>query len=81
MGFPSDSAVNNPPVNAGDADSIPGLGRPLGEGNGNPLNILAWRIPWTEEPCGLPYMGLQRVGHDLVTKQQQHYSLYLLMFM
>ena len=30
---------------------------------------------------GLPSMGLQRVGHDLVTKQQQHYSLYLLMFM
>ena len=26
--------------------------------------ILAWRIPWTEEPGGLPSMGSQRVGHD-----------------
>ena len=27
-------------------------------------SILAWRIPWTEEPGGLPSIGLQRVGHD-----------------
>ena len=27
-------------------------------------SILAWRIPWTEEPVGLHSMGLQRVGHD-----------------
>ena len=27
-------------------------------------NILAWIIPWTEEPGRLQYMGLQRVGHD-----------------
>ena len=33
--------------------------------------ILAWRIPWTEEPGGLQNMGLQRVRHDLATKQQQ----------
>ena len=33
-------------------------------------SILAWKIPWTEEPGGLQSMGLQRVGHDLVTKQQ-----------
>ena len=31
---------------------------------------LAWEIPWTEEPGGLQSMGLQRVGHDLATKQQ-----------
>ena len=29
--------------------------------------ILAWEIPWTEKPHGLQSMGLQRVGHDLVT--------------
>ena len=34
-------------------------------------SILGWRIPWTEEPGGLQSMGSQRVGHDLVTKQQQ----------
>ena len=28
-------------------------------------SILAWEIPWTEEPSGLQFMGLQRVGHDL----------------
>ena len=31
-------------------------------------SILAWRIPWTEEPGGLQSMGLPRVGHDWVTK-------------
>ena len=31
-------------------------------------SILAWRIPWTEEPGRLESMGLQRIGHDLVTK-------------
>ena len=34
-------------------------------------SILAWEIPWTEEPGGLQPMGLQRVGHYLVTEQQQ----------
>ena len=33
--------------------------------------ILAWRIPWTEEPGGLQSMGSQRVRHNLTTKQQQ----------
>ena len=33
-------------------------------------NILAWRIPWTEEPGGLQSTGSQRVRGDLVTKQQ-----------
>ena len=27
-------------------------------------SILSWRIPWTEEPGGIQFMGLQRVGHD-----------------
>ena len=34
-------------------------------------SILAWKIPWTEELGGLQSTGLQRDGHDLVTKQQQ----------
>ena len=34
-------------------------------------SILAWEIPWTKEPSGLQSMGLQRVGHNLVTEQQQ----------
>ena len=31
-------------------------------------NIIAWEIPWTEEPGGLLSMGLQRIGHNLATK-------------
>ena len=34
-------------------------------------SILAWEIPWTEEPGGLQSMGLEGVGHDLAAKQQQ----------
>ena len=34
-------------------------------------HIIAWKIPWTEEAGGLPSMGSPRVGHGLVTKQQQ----------
>ena len=34
-------------------------------------SILAWRVPWTEEPGGLQSMESQRVGHDLATKQLQ----------
>ena len=57
--------VEESACNAGDPDSIPGLGRSPGEGNGNPLHgVLAWRIPWTEEPDGLQSMGFQRVRHD-----------------
>ena len=36
----------------------------IGEGNGNPLCALAWRIPGTEEPGALSSMGSHRVGHD-----------------
>ena len=43
---------------------IPGSGRSSGKGNGDPLNILAWRISWTEELGGLQSMVSQRVGHD-----------------
>ena len=59
--------VKNTPANAGDArdvGSIPGPGRSLGGGPGNPLCILAWRIPGMEEPGGLLSMGSHRVGHD-----------------
>ena len=50
--------------NAGDLGLIPGLGRPLEKGMATHSSILAWRIPWTEEPGGLQSTGLQRVGHD-----------------
>ena len=46
---------------------IPGSGISLEKGMATHSSILAWRIPWTEEPGGLNSMGLQRVGHDWVT--------------
>ena len=59
--------VKNPPTNAGDirdTDSIPGLGRCPGEGNATHSSILAWEIPWTEEPDRLQFIELQRVGYN-----------------
>ena len=37
---------------------------PLKKGMATQSNILAWRIPWTEEPGRLQSMGSQKVGHD-----------------
>ena len=37
---------------------------PLEKGMATPYSILAWRIPWIEEPGGLQSMGLKRVGYD-----------------
>ena len=38
-------------------------------------SILAWKIPWTEEPGRLQSMGLQRMGHNLAIKQQPQHEL------
>ena len=59
--------VKNPPANAGDIrDVVHSLGweDPLEEGMATHTNILAWRIPWAEEPGRLQSMGPQRVGHE-----------------
>ena len=59
--------VKNLPANAEDLrdlDSIPGLGRSPEGRYGNPLCILAWRIPPIEEIGGLQSMRLQRVSYD-----------------
>ena len=40
-------------------------------------SILAWEIPWTEEPSGLQSLGLQRVRHDLVIKPSPPLFTYL----
>ena len=45
LASPGGSAVKNPPANAGDTGSIPGLGRSLGEGNGNPLQYSCLENP------------------------------------
>jgi len=53
MGFPGVSEVKNPPANAGDSGSSPGLGRSLEEEMAPHSSIFAWQIPWTEELGGL----------------------------
>ena len=50
--------------NVGDPGLIPGSGRSLEKGMATHSSILAWRIPWAEEPGRLQSMGIQRVGHD-----------------
>ena len=65
--FPGGSGVKNLPSNAGnvgDMGSIPASRRTRGEEMTTHSSILAWEIPWTEEPGGLQSMGSQRVGHN-----------------
>ena len=66
--FPGGSDGKESACNVGDPGSIPGSRRSPGEGNGNPLHILAWKIPETEEPGGLPSMKSQRVGSNWATE-------------
>ena len=59
--------VKNPSANAGDIrDLVQSLGREdlLEKEMATHSSILAWRIPWTEEPGGLQTMGSQRVGRN-----------------
>ena len=60
--FPDGAGVNVGDVR--DVGLIFGSGRSPGGRHGSPLSILAWRIPWTEEPGGLQSAGSHRVGHD-----------------
>ena len=59
-------AVKNPPANAGDIEMwVRFLDREdhLEEGIATYCSILAWRIPWTEEPGRVQSRGSQRIGH------------------
>ena len=56
------------PAKAGDLGLILGRKDPLVKEMATHSSILAWEIPWTEEPGGLQSMESQRVGHNLVTK-------------
>ena len=59
-GFPGGSVVKESPANAGDEDSILGLGRLAGEGNGNPLQYSCLENPTDEETSRLQFMGVQK---------------------
>ena len=66
-----DSVGKESACTAGDMGSIPRLEDLLEEGVATQSSILAWRIPWTEEPGGLQFMGSPRVDTAEVTEQQQ----------
>ena len=66
--FSMTSFVKNPPDNAGDAGSILGQEDHLEEEIPTRSSILAWKIPWIEEPGRPQSLGSQRVGHDWATE-------------
>ena len=68
MGFPGRSAVKN--LSAMKETRVQSLCQedPLENEMATHFSILAWKIPWTEEPGGLQSMGSQSVGHNLATK-------------
>ena len=74
MGFPSGSDSKESACNAGDGGSIPGVGKiPLEKEMATSCsNILAWRIPWTEEP-GVP----QSMGSQSWTRLSDFHTLLL----
>ena len=78
MGFPGvANGAKNLPANAGDVEmQVRSLGweGTLEKGMATHSSILAWRIPWTEEPGWLQSMGSQRVGHNHATKHINKYS-------
>ena len=70
-GFPGGSVVKNPPaLQEMRVRSLSWLD-PLEKETTAHSSILAWEVPWVEDPGGLQSMGSQIVRHDLVTKQQR----------
>ena len=51
------------------------MGRPLVEEMATHSSILAWKIPWTEEPGGLQFIRLQRVQHHLPTEHTYMHNM------
>ena len=75
--FPSGSVVKNPPAMQEPQEIWVGsLGHedPLEEGMATHSSILAWRIPWTEEPGGQQSLGSQRVRHDWSNLTYTHHG-------
>ena len=60
IAFPSGLAVKNLPANAGDVGSIPGSRRSLEKEMTAHSSVLAWEIPWREEPWGLQSIGVTK---------------------
>ena len=68
MGFPGVSNCKGMGLQGGRAGFHTWVRKiPWRRGSATHSNILVWRIPWTEEPGGLRYMGLQRIEHNSAT--------------
>ena len=63
---------------SGDESLIPGLEDSMEKEMATYSSVLAWRIPWTEEPSGLQSMGSQRVGREWVTEYGTHLNTVVL---
>ena len=79
MGFPHSSVVKNAPANAGEVGWSLGREDPLEKEMATHSSIVAWEIPLTEEPGGLQFIGSQRVGQDLASKQEYDLSCVIYM--
>ena len=85
-GFPDDTVIKNLSNNVGSLGSIPGWEDPLEKEIGTHSSILAWGIPWREEPGGQMSMGSQRVGLNfsqtrLKQQQQQRTKIIIMLNM
>ena len=72
LGVPSGSVSRESSCNAGNLDSIPGLGRSPEKEMATHSSILAWRVPWTGEPGGLQSVGTQ----SQVPRDDWHFHFY-----
>ena len=80
MGFPSSSNSKESACNGGEPGLIPGLGRAMEKSMATDSSILAWRIPWREEPSGLHYSPWGHKESDTteqLTHALLHYDLIL----
>ena len=74
LGFLGSSVVKNPPAKQEMRIRSMGWEIPLEKETATHSDILAWEIPWTEEPVQLQSMVSQTVGHSLGRKQQQQHA-------
>jgi len=79
MGLPSGSDGKASTHNVGDLGSIPASGRSPGEGNGNRSSILAWKIPWMEEP-GRSLVGYSSQGRKESGSTERLHFLFLISY-
>ena len=71
-GFPDGSVIKNPPGNAGDVGSIPGMGRSLREGNSNPLGYSCLKNPIGRGAWGTTFHGVAKESD--MTERLNNYS-------